>query len=104
MLNIIVSVFCRFFLDGAHTLNSIKICKNWFLSNRIQERKKVLIFNLTGDRDPNLFFTELEPCGFDMVIFTPNIGSLDGQDSIGNYIKIIFEMDRLDLTFYYSLV
>ncbi|KAJ8931424.1 hypothetical protein NQ314_015663 [Rhamnusium bicolor] len=66
----------RFFLDGAHTIESMIVCANWFKEKTINSnREKALIFNLTGDRNPDVFFKELCKLAFDIVIFTPNVGS-----------------------------
>lgn len=76
-----------FFLDGAHTLESICICRDWFNSKTSNEnKKKVLIFNLIGDRDPIPFFKELYSCNFEFVIFTPNVGS--DKDRAGNILHL----------------
>ncbi|KAJ8914965.1 hypothetical protein NQ315_002489 [Exocentrus adspersus] len=65
----------RFFLDGAHTIKSMQVCVNWFARKASLTKKKVLIFNLTGDRLPDTFFKELHQLSFSTVIFTPNVGS-----------------------------
>ncbi len=49
-----------YYLDGAHTIESIEQFINWFLNlkkndaNFVSERN-VLLFNYTGDRDPEKF-------------------------------------------------
>ncbi|KAJ8941136.1 hypothetical protein NQ318_004255 [Aromia moschata] len=69
--------------DGAHTSESMTICTNWFKEKTEDlNRKKGLIFNLTGDRNPEVFFKELSKLKFDVVIFTPNVGS--NKDPIDN--------------------
>lgn len=69
-------LFFRFFIDGAHTLESISICRHWFTEKvQASTKRKVLIFNLTGKRNAIAFFNELTKCDFDIVIFTPNVGS-----------------------------
>lgn len=76
--------FCRFFIDGAHTLESIGVCRNWFTEKTSTSTKaKVLIFNLTGKRNAPVFFDELAKCDSDVVIFTPNVGS--ENDRAGNF-------------------
>ncbi|XP_045468104.1 folylpolyglutamate synthase, mitochondrial-like isoform X1 [Harmonia axyridis] len=63
-----------FFIDGAHTVESIEICVKWYL-NEIKKRegKKALIFNLTGGRSCEKFFTILKKCEFQQIIFVPNV-------------------------------
>nr|CAH7732318.1 unnamed protein product [Callosobruchus chinensis] len=75
----------RFFVDGAHTLESMAICRKWFEEKtKGSEWKKALIFNLMGPRDPMTFFSELQKVNFDTVIFCPNVGSdKDPIDSDG---------------------
>ncbi|VEN40046.1 unnamed protein product [Callosobruchus maculatus] len=75
----------RFFIDGAHTLKSMVICRKWFEEKtKGSSWKKALIFNLMGCRDPRLFFYELRKLDFDTVIFCPNVGSdKDPADSAG---------------------
>lgn len=84
-ISLIESLFSRFFIDGAHTLESISVCTNWFNDKTgTNSHLKVLIFNLTGDREPTVFFTNLSKCDFDIVIFTPNVGN--ENDRAGNYL------------------
>ncbi|CAH1112101.1 unnamed protein product [Psylliodes chrysocephalus] len=69
-----------FYLDGAHTLDSCRVCRDWYLSHTEKSsKKKCLIFNLTGERDPCIFFNELEKCGFDIIMFIPNVGGLNDK-------------------------
>ncbi|XP_018566233.1 folylpolyglutamate synthase, mitochondrial-like [Anoplophora glabripennis] len=66
----------RFFLDGAHTIDSMRICTNWFREKTLNScRKRALIFNLTGDRLSDTFFKELCKLTFNIVIFSPNVSS-----------------------------
>lgn len=81
-------IFCRFFIDGAHTLESISVCRNWFREKTSTSTKaKVLIFNLTGKRNATAFFDLLAMCDFDVVLFTPNVGS--ENDRAGNFSQCL---------------
>ncbi|XP_060079095.1 folylpolyglutamate synthase, mitochondrial-like [Ylistrum balloti] len=69
-----------YYLDGAHTLESMEQCVEWFQSVSEQEADtirgkvvKVIIFNTTGDRDPSILITPLTDCQFDLAAFCPNI-------------------------------
>lgn len=64
-----------FFLDGAHTLESIEVCSKWFLAQCNGDRtcKKFLVFNATGDRDITNLLSSLIHCEFDKAIFCPNL-------------------------------
>lgn len=65
----------NFFLDGAHTKESLVICGNWF-QQQVQQKSSsinILLFNLTGDRDSESMLKSVHPLGFHHVIFTTNI-------------------------------
>ncbi|XP_032240819.2 folylpolyglutamate synthase, mitochondrial [Nematostella vectensis] len=75
-----------FYIDGAHTPRSIEACIKWFLLRADDEREKtsgstarVLLFNLTGDRDPHGILRPLIDCKFDHAVFSPNTVSLDSM-------------------------
>lgn len=65
-------------MDGAHTIESIQICRTWFEnSTKASKNLKCLIFNSTGDRNSVKMLKILnETLVFDLVIFVPNIGLL----------------------------
>lgn len=66
----------RIFLDGAHTVESIEICSNWFQTCQRKGNPKILIFNATGDRDSARLLSILaKHAHFDRVFFVPNIAS-----------------------------
>ncbi|XP_021354961.1 folylpolyglutamate synthase, mitochondrial-like isoform X2 [Mizuhopecten yessoensis] len=69
-----------YYLDGAHTFESIQQCVEWFKTASAKEAKtirgkvvKVIVFNTTGDRDPSVLIAPLTDCQFDLVAFCPNI-------------------------------
>ncbi|XP_044258827.1 folylpolyglutamate synthase, mitochondrial-like isoform X2 [Tribolium madens] len=62
-----------FYLDGAHTLESITICSNWFKDiTKSSKKKKALMFNVTGDRCAENLLKQLQTCHFDAVLFVSN--------------------------------
>jgi folylpolyglutamate synthase/dihydropteroate synthase len=66
-----------FFLDGAHTKESMDICTNWF-KKQIEKSKdviNVLVFNVTGDRDAAAILKSLHSMNFHYVCFTTNIAN-----------------------------
>lgn len=66
-----------FFIDGAHTLESMECCVNWFNAKAGKKSaKRFLIFNSTGDRDPAILLNLLKPLNFDKCFFTPNISGV----------------------------
>ena len=72
-----------FYLDGAHTQQSIKCAAEWFnkeAANEEDELKtpctKILAFNVTKGRSALEFLSILKFCNFSTCIFTPNIATL----------------------------
>ncbi|EDW48925.1 putative folylpolyglutamate synthase [Drosophila sechellia] len=67
----------RLHLDGAHTLESMEVCTEWFeKSVRDSVNPKILIFNRTGNSgfEPLLKLLH-RTCAFDMVCFVPNLAT-----------------------------
>lgn len=69
-----------YFLDGAHTLRSMKACVQWFNETATKHEleacgpvARVLLFNSSGDRDSAAMLKLLQPCQFDYAVFCPNI-------------------------------
>jgi len=70
------------YLDGAHTVDSIQNCASWFKEESFKEKvyndsdrknfNRVLLFNLTGARDPVPLLERLVDIDFDLAIFCPN--------------------------------
>lgn len=79
------------FIDGAHTKESIDASSGWFKSVTNPERKRVLLFN-QQTRDANALVTRLfdgvSPLKFDEVIFTTNV-----TWSSGNYSADLVSMN-----------
>lgn len=68
------------YLDGAHTIESLQVCADWFKDTMLKQNNKdvrVLVFNCTHGRDSsNLLrvITDIQSqVHFDHVIFTTNI-------------------------------
>ncbi|KAH8415373.1 hypothetical protein KR222_005538, partial [Zaprionus bogoriensis] len=73
----------RVHLDGAHTVESIRVCSEWFRKSirSSQQNPKILLFNRTGDSAPDALLAVLqECCDFDMVCMMPNTVSADHMD------------------------
>ncbi|XP_075155935.1 folylpolyglutamate synthase 1 [Haematobia irritans] len=64
-------------LDGAHTMESMQVCGEWFANvTQSSTKPKILMFNTTGDRDSKHLLAVLRKCSkFDMICFVPNIAS-----------------------------
>lgn len=69
-----MNVFCSFYVDGAHTVESIEICAKWYIQQtKNSSNLKALIFNTTGGRNYTHLLLELYKCNFNIVIFVPNV-------------------------------
>ncbi|KAL1509378.1 hypothetical protein ABEB36_004132 [Hypothenemus hampei] len=81
---IIPKLNCMLYLDGAHTVDSMTVCVNWFISKTQLEQgsQKVLIFNVIGERSAEQLLKLLMICKFDSVIFVPNVGD-DSENNPG---------------------
>lgn len=73
-----------FYLDGAHTPKSMEACAQWFKKRADEEKEnesggvvRVLLFNLTGDRDPHNLLRPIMKGDFDYAIFSPNTATVD---------------------------
>ncbi|XP_050351206.1 folylpolyglutamate synthase, mitochondrial-like [Nymphalis io] len=65
---VIKTDYAKFFLDGAHTKESMAICVKWFEENN-RDHTKVLIFSATGDRDATVLLKLLADIDFEDVFF-----------------------------------
>ncbi|CAG9803896.1 unnamed protein product [Chironomus riparius] len=85
----IKSAGINFYLDGAHTIDSMFITSNWF-SSKIENEKtlSILLFNVTGDRDSEHILNSLHSIPFDFVCFTTNIASEETNKQCENYTDI----------------
>lgn len=71
-----------YFLDGAHTKESMEICIKWF-SKQIENSKdavNVLVFNVTGDRDSAAILRSLHSMNFHYALFSTNISNSDSEN------------------------
>ena len=67
----------HFYLDGAHTKESVQHCANWYNATRLSDDKpskttRILVFNSTADRRPEDLLRPLMECGFHYAVFCPN--------------------------------
>lgn len=66
-----------FYLDGAHTDESIDICASWFKNATEHSKgKRYLIFNTIGNRDSIKLLLPLKCLNFDRTYFVPNVAGL----------------------------
>lgn len=83
-----------YYLDGAHTPESMKSCCKWFNSKTRNDQKiKILIFNTIGDRNSEHLLKQLVKCEFDYAYFVPNVATANNS-SKGNTFNYIFNYKR----------
>lgn len=78
-----------YYLDGAHTEESIRICSQWFSNaTKKSNKKKALMFNITGPRNPEKLLEPLLDCNFDAVVFVTNISGK--HESAGKFLLLLW--------------
>ncbi|KAL7743166.1 hypothetical protein ACLKA6_016300 [Drosophila palustris] len=85
----------RIHLDGAHTVESMRICCDWYLKSikLSADNPKILIFNRTGESDPLPILRVIdESCDFDMICFVPNLSNPAKNDP--NQTTLYFPADE----------
>lgn len=88
------------YLDGAHTIESIEAASNWFKSSTMRsDRRKILVFNQQS-RDAKVLLKHLASIldgqpKFDHVIFTTNVTWNDGSYS-KDLVSINTSKDEVD--------
>jgi folylpolyglutamate synthase len=102
-----------YFLDGAHTEQSMWACQSWFqhvwsskqiTSKQVGETnqnksKRVLIFNSTGDRKAEVLLAPLLIFNFDLAIFCTNVTKQEdlGADNTNLNYSLSYALKRCDL-------
>ncbi|CAL1275760.1 unnamed protein product [Larinioides sclopetarius] len=86
----------NFFLDGAHTQQSMKYCARWFTEESQRHREnmanqtvlRVLLFNCTGERKAESLLDPLADINFDIVMFCPNRINVmkDASSDLSNFM------------------
>ncbi|KAJ2790746.1 Folylpolyglutamate synthetase [Coemansia linderi] len=63
------------FVDGAHTVESMAACASWFTATAAGDRPSVLLFNAAHDRNAQALLDELNAkgCEFVEAVFCPNL-------------------------------
>ncbi|CAL1546948.1 unnamed protein product [Lymnaea stagnalis] len=94
-----------YYLDGAHTMESMEVCTAWFQEAADKETRaidglvgRVLIFNATGDRDVGPFLNILKDCSFDAALFCTNllstVESLNRPDQMNRTVTVKGMLER----------
>jgi len=74
-----------YFLDGAHTKESMQICVDWFSKQLSKDSINILIFNVTGDRDAALMLSSLHSLDFHHVCFSTNLSDSSASSASENF-------------------
>ncbi|XP_022195190.2 folylpolyglutamate synthase, mitochondrial [Nilaparvata lugens] len=70
-----------YYIDGAHTKESMHECVSWFNGKtKTKESVKVLLFNVTSNRDSYALLSLLDCCRFDTILFSTNIANQNNYD------------------------
>jgi len=77
-----------FFLDGAHTIESLVNCVSWFKKVNREISSKFLIFNISGNRNSLEFLNLLKSLNFDRVYFAPNYTGVSSVEELSNHALI----------------
>ncbi|CAH1643753.1 unnamed protein product [Spodoptera littoralis] len=95
---VVESDYAKFYLDGAHTKESMEICAQWFQNiNRLHD--KILIFSATGDRNAEILLQPLKHVGFKSVYFViptayRNIGQNNDNYSLVEQEELIARCEK----------
>nr|CAH8822037.1 unnamed protein product [Trichobilharzia regenti] len=97
---IVVRKNITYFLDGAHTVESLQSAIRWFHSESLTKYNvgptvRILIFTVIGPRDPKSFLQYLWSCTppFDMIVFTnPHDGQFDILPSKESHDELCFKI------------
>lgn len=88
-MQILRSSIADFFLDGAHTIESMESCISWFTD--ITDKcngKRFLIFNTSGTRDAKKLLTPLKSLHFHKAYFVPNFAGIKTVDDEINHMSV----------------
>ncbi|XP_028159838.1 folylpolyglutamate synthase, mitochondrial-like isoform X1 [Ostrinia furnacalis] len=85
--HVVDATYAKFYLDGAHTKESIEICASWFSDNN-RNQDKILIFSVTGDRKPEILLKPLADLGFTHVYFVVPTAHKAINEHNDNYSKV----------------
>ncbi|CAH0382351.1 unnamed protein product [Bemisia tabaci] len=89
----------RYYLDGAHTPESVALCVEWYLNSiKLDSNnniKRGLIFNSIGNRDAASMLAPLIQCDFDFVLFCPNICYSDPDDQPESLKNLLCSVDQM---------
>ena len=84
-----------FFIDGAHTKESVVLCSEWFRkSTSSKSSRKLLVFNSTADRKIDDLLSPLTSCNFDAALFCPNVLEAAKTDAASDSANFTVDRDQ----------
>ncbi|CAK9810270.1 Folylpolyglutamate synthase, mitochondrial [Anthophora plagiata] len=87
-MQILRSSVADFFLDGAHTIESIENSISWFNEVSGKTGKRLLIFNTSGTREPERLLLPLKSLRFCKAYFVPNYAGVNTvEDELNHFRK-----------------
>lgn len=81
---IINADYAKFYLDGAHTKESMEICAQWFGDNN-RSPNRILLFSATGDRNAKVLLQPLKYLNFTKVYFVTPTAYKETNQNNDNY-------------------
>ncbi|EZA58018.1 hypothetical protein DMN91_006055 [Ooceraea biroi] len=85
-----------FYLDGAHTVESVVNCASWFKRASRRASRKFLIFNTTGDRNSSELLKPLRSLDFEKAYFVPNCAGITSIEDLTNHAAINEQRKRCE--------
>ncbi|XP_028029581.1 folylpolyglutamate synthase, mitochondrial-like isoform X2 [Bombyx mandarina] len=76
--------YAKFYLDGAHTKESMEICAQWFSDNN-RSPNRILLFSATGDRNAEVLLQPLKCLNFTKVYFVTPTAYKETNQNNDNY-------------------
>lgn len=72
---LVISHTYRLFIDGAHTIESLRLCVNWFRQQTASSaNRKFMLFNVSGDRNAcQMLDVVNETVTLQAALFAPNV-------------------------------
>ncbi|XP_017789342.1 PREDICTED: folylpolyglutamate synthase, mitochondrial-like [Habropoda laboriosa] len=96
-MQILRSSVADFFLDGAHTTESIESGISWFSEVSNKRGKRLLIFNTSGTRDSTRLLSPLKSLCFYKAYFVPNYAGVKTIDDQTNCASINEEKKKCEI-------
>ncbi|XP_008556858.1 folylpolyglutamate synthase, mitochondrial [Microplitis demolitor] len=93
-----------FYLDGAHTQESMNCCVEWFSKKKSVGKKSVLIFNATGNRDAKSLLEILGRVQFSGAYFVPNFSGIFLKEMENRVLPVPEQAKRCQINYEHWVV